>query len=236
MKVLYFKNKTLLYFTSTVLMVLLSISFSIAAQNALPATAEPYYNGQTDINGVSLAINVDWGNEYIPEMLKILDSFDVKATFFLTGRWASENSVLAKQISDAGHEIGNHGYSHFSPNAMSVQENIDEIRKSETAIFNATGKKCTLYAPPSGERDNHVLEAAEQCGYKTILWSLDTIDWKKPPATEIIKKVKSRVKMGDIILMHPTQPTVSALNEILKYLTEKGFEIVTVSENIGLTE
>ena len=236
MKVLYINNKVLLYASTFILVILLAVSFSIAAQNSVPASAEPYYNGNTELDAVSLAINVDWGNEYIPDMLKILDSFDVKATFFLTGRWASENPELAKEIADAGHEIGNHAYSHSSPNAMSVEQNIEEIQKTETAIFEATGYTTSLYAPPSGERKNNVLEAAEACGYHTILWSLDTVDWKKPPATDIIEKVKNKVKAGDIILMHPTQPTVQALNEMLKFFAENNFEVVTVSENIGFTE
>ena len=68
------------------------------------------------------------------------------------------------------------------------------------------------------------------------MWSLDTVDWKKPPATDIIEKVKNKVKAGDIILMHPTQPTVQALNEMLKFFAENNFEVVTVSENIGFME
>lgn len=233
MRIIYFKSRHIFYAGTFVLLILLCISFSLTANNTLSAVAEPIYNGNTGLNGVSLAINVDWGNEYIPDMLKILDSFDVKASFFLTGRWAKENSELALTIKNAGHEIGNHGYSHASPNAMSVEKNIEEIEKSEQAIFEATGYKTVLYAPPSGERKDNVLQAAEQCGYTTILWSLDTIDWKKPPAERIISKVKQKVKAGDIILMHPTQPTVSALNELLKYFAEKGFKVQTVSENIG---
>ena len=65
-------------------------------------------------------------------------------------------------------------------------------------------KRQTLYAPPSGECEAHVLEAADNLGYDTILWSVDTIDWQKPDAATIIERVESKIHGGAIILAHPT--------------------------------
>ena len=141
---------------------------------------------------------------------------------------------LAADIAAAGHEIGNHGYSHTSPNASSQEEITDEIQRTEQSIKAATGVTTTLYAPPSGECEAHVLEAADNLGYDTILWSVDTIDWQKPDAATIIERVESKIHGGAIILAHPTASTVEALPTIIDDLKEEGYNFVTVSSNLGL--
>lgn len=198
------------------------------------AIPEPYLNGDIESQNVSLSVNVDWGEEYIPDMLQVLADNSVKATFFLSGRWTENNPQLAQDIAEAGHEIGNHGYSHASPNDSSKEQIIEEIEKTAVAIDVATGVKTTLYAPPSGEREQHVLDAANQLGYQTILWSVDTIDWQKPTADTIIERVESKIHGGAIILSHPTESTVEALAVLLPNLQKDGYKFVTVSENIAL--
>ncbi len=195
--------------------------------------AEPYRSGDGQSKLVSLTVNVDWGNEYLPAMLQTLADNGVKATFFLTGRWATENPELAKAIAAGGHELGNHGYSHKSPNASTVEELVDEISRTEQAIFQATGYLTCLYAPPSGECEAHVLQAAEQAGYQTILWSADTIDWQKPDVETIISRIDKKLTAGGIILTHPTESTAAALPQMITLVREKGWEFATVSENIS---
>ena len=89
-----------------------------------------------------------------------------------------------------------------------------------------------LFAPAAGEIDEQVLQAAEDTGYRVILWSVDTIDWQKPPKETIIERVSAKVTDGSIILMHPTENTAAALDEILCLLEEKGLKPVPVSELI----
>lgn len=204
---------------------------SAAESTSVPA---PHRNGNTNSNNISLTINVDWGEEYLPGMLDTLAEYNVPVTFFLTGRWCDKNPELAKQIAEAGHEIGNHGYSHSSPNASSIEEIIDEITHTEESIRTATGYTTKLYAPPSGEEEKHVLQAAAQIGYQTILWSVDTIDWQKPDADTIMQRVKKKISGGGIILAHPTASTAEALPQLITDLQAEGYTFVTVSQNIGL--
>ncbi|MDO4581324.1 MAG: polysaccharide deacetylase family protein [Bacillota bacterium] len=193
-----------------------------------------YRSGSGSQQVASLSVNVDWGNEYIPAILEALAQAEVKATFFLSGRWADEYPELARSIADAGHEIGNHGYSHTSPNASSVEQIIDEIERTEQAIEKAAGVRTRLYAPPSGEEQPHVLEAATEAGYQMILWSVDTIDWQQPPAQTIIERVLGKLHAGAIILAHPTAGTAEALPQLLEQMKAEGYSLVTVSENLGL--
>ena len=240
MRVFFMKKKNWLTWACYLLagcLLLLGISLISPSSQETVANAdaqEPYRCGPIDSDNISLAINVDWGEEYIPDMLRILAEKNVQATFFLTGRWADNNPDLAADIAAAGHELGNHGYSHTSPNASSVAEITEEIQRTETAIKNATGQTTVLYAPPSGESEDHVLSAASELGYDTILWSVDTIDWQKPTAETIIDRVESKIHGGAIILAHPTAPTVEALPQLIDDLKEKGYNFATVSSNLGL--
>ncbi|MDO4732021.1 MAG: polysaccharide deacetylase family protein [Bacillota bacterium] len=199
-----------------------------------PTLAEAYRCGPAESSRISLAINVDWGEEFLPAMLQTLAEEDVKASFFLSGRWTELQPELAAEIAAAGHEIGNHGFSHSSPNASSREEVREEIHRAGTAILKATGQQTSLYAPPSGECEPHVLEAAEQSGHKTILWSVDTIDWQKPDPATILQRVKSKIHGGAIILAHPTESTAEILGQMIKELKAEGYCFVTVSENISL--
>ncbi|ATW24211.1 polysaccharide deacetylase family protein [Candidatus Formimonas warabiya] len=192
----------------------------------------PIYQGSAEKKQISFAINVDWGEEYIPEMLKVFNTHQIKCTFFLTGRWTEKFPELAKSIGENKQEIGNHGYKHDSPNGMSLEENKADIEKAAQIIQSVTGKQTVLYAPASGESQAHVLKAAHELGYQTILWSIDTIDWKNPPPEQILNKVLTKAHNGAIVLMHPTKPTVAALPALISELKKQGYQFVTVSESI----
>ena len=200
----------------------------------MPTTKmEPIYQGNANKKAIALTINVDWGEEYIPKMLEVFDTKNVKATFFLSGKWAEKHPDLVKDIYNRGHELGNHGYSHPHPDKLSVQQNIEEIQKTEQAIERITGFKTRLFAPAYGEKKQHVVDAAAKIGYRTIYWSLDTIDWQKPKPSTIVERIVPRAFNGAIVLMHPTENTVLALPEIIHKLKEQGYSFMTVTEIIN---
>ena len=93
-----------------------------------------------------------------------------------------------------------------------------------------------LFAPPSGAYSSITLDVAESLGYKTIMWSKDTIDWRDHDASLILKRATTNLNNGDLILMHPTEATVQALSDIIASIKSQGFEIITVSKNIEETE
>jgi probable sporulation protein (polysaccharide deacetylase family) len=190
--------------------------------------SQPVYQGSGRHKEVALTVNVFWGEEYIPQMLDILSSNNVKATFFLGGIWVKKYPELAARIAREGHVIGSHGYSHPHPDQLSKSANLKDIMKAEQIIFQATGIKPRLYAPPYGERGPSVLQAAGQASYTTVLWSVDTVDWQLPPPEVIVERVVGKAHNGAIVLMHPTAPTVKALPEIIRWLKKEGYQVVTV--------
>lgn len=207
-----------------------TVGYLISAwKDANTTTAAPVYQGSGKEKKVALTFNVVWGEEYVPQLLEALKKNNVPASFFIGGQWAEDFPALTKQIAQEGHEIGNHGYSHPHPDNISRSANLAEIKKTETAIENSCGVKTKLFAPPYGERGDAVLKAAEDAGYHTILWSVDTIDWQRPDPSVVVKRVMEKIHNGAIVLMHPTAPTVHALPVIIEGLKKDGYEIVTVS-------
>jgi probable sporulation protein (polysaccharide deacetylase family) len=191
---------------------------------------QPIYRGPTSEPRVALMINVDWGDEFIPGMLEVFDYYGVSATWFPTGRWAKASNGLAKTIAQAGHEIGNHGGWHGAASEMSREETTRLIQEGEDLILEATGQRPQVFAPPSGDFNQQTVAVAAELGYKTVLWTIDTVDWQKPAPTVIIDRIKSKLVNGALILMHPTQPTLEALPVILDYFAQRGFQCMTVTE------
>jgi len=194
----------------------------------------PVYQGDLERHAVALAVNVDWGGEFLPQILDLLESNQVQATFFLTGRWATNNPGLTKEIAAAGHELGNHGFSHAQPANLSKVRHKEEIMRTAEVIKSLTGQEVRLFAPPYGDKAAHMLEAADELGYTTVYWTVDTVDWQEGASPqEIIEKVTARAENGAIILTHPTAVTVEYLPEMLKQLKAAGYTFEKVGSIIS---
>ncbi|HHX22831.1 MAG: polysaccharide deacetylase family protein [Tepidanaerobacteraceae bacterium] len=196
--------------------------------------AKPIYEGRKDKKIMAFTCNVAWGNEYIPQLLNVFKERKIKATFFLEGRWAENYPELVKLIHDHEHEIGNHGYSHAHHANLSYEENLNEIKKAEQVIKNITGKKTVLFAPPYGEYSELTLKAVKSSDYQLIMWTIDTIDWKKPGVEYIVNKILDNAGNGKIVLMHPTEDTVRAIPTVIDNLKRQGYKITTVGELLSV--
>lgn len=189
----------------------------------------PIYQGNTQNPKVAFACNVFWGEEYLPKMMEIFQNENVRITFFMGGSWVKSHPELLKEIAEKGHELGNHSFTHPHPNALSKEQNKEQIVRTEELIFSLTQQKTVLYAPPYGEFNQTVLQAADELGYKTIMWTVDTVDWKRPPAEVIKTRVLKKIQNGAIVLMHPTEPTIEALPGLIRELKQQGYVIEPVS-------
>lgn len=204
------------------------------ASVATQAVSGVYYNGDQNSNNVTLMVNVYWGTEYLDSMLETFKGNDVKTTFFIGGTWAVMNEDYLKKFDEEGHEIANHGYRHKDHDKLDQAGNLNEIKTTHTIVKNLLGKDMNLFAPPSGAYDKLTVSCADSLGYKTIMWTRDTIDWRDHDENLIYQRAIKNVKGGDLILMHPTEATAKALPRIIKTIKEKGLNLTTVSQTIGL--
>ncbi len=192
-----------------------------------------YYNGNAKNNGVSLMFNVYMGNEYVEQILNILSEQNVKATFFVGGSWVNKNEECFKKIVNSGNEIASHGYWHKDHSKISDEEQGNEILMTEQLIKNVCGVKMNLFAPPSGAFNKNTPIIAEGLGYKTIMWSKDTIDWRDQDTSVLFERATKNIKAGDFVLMHPTKATASILLDVILKYKELKLNILTVSENLA---
>lgn len=190
----------------------------------------PIYKGNPEKPMVALLINVAWGDEYIPDILAALNDSNVKATFFFDGSWVKKNPDLTSMINLEGHEIGNHAYSHPDLKQRSREETIVELIKTNDVIEKTLGMKPKWFAPPSGSFNQETILVANELDMKTILWTVDTVDWKKPATTEMVNRVLTGVGNGSMVLMHPTKPTSEGLKSMIDGIKDKGYQLGTVSD------
>lgn len=196
------------------------------------ADNNPVYKGnRTD--AVSLMVNVYWGTEYIDGFLEIFDKYDVKTTFFVGGCWAAKNPDVLAKIVGHGHEIGNHGYFHKQQSGLTVEQNMTEISSCGKVVSQLVGVNMDLFAPPGGDFGKNTLNAAEKCGYRTIMWSRDTIDWRDKDSAVVYERATKNTSGGELILIHPTQHTLQALEKIVQYYQNRGLKIVTVGQMLA---
>ena len=212
-------------------------AFMFIPENILPISGEnsisAIYNGDRQKRRVSLMFNVYENTGIVNDILDVLNENGAKATFFVGGCWADDNQKTQIRIVGEGHEIANHGYFHKDHKKLTEEQNEQEISLTGQVVEALCGVEPTLFAPPSGSFSDLTLEAASRLGYKVIMWSKDTIDWRDSDKTLVFKRATNGIENGDLVLMHPKKVTLEALPDIIANYKSLGFELVTVSENIS---
>lgn len=234
------KYGAIIYFSSVIVLVLVTLFTSLnTAVMVINSSVEiskaneiPIYCVDSQANEVAITFNCAWGNSDIDEILQILDSYNAKSTFFVTGDFGERFPNEVIKIAQYGHEIASHSYMHPHVASISQQELIDDTLLSVEILQRLISDPITLYRAPYGEyNDNVVQTIQEQLGYTVIQWSLDSRDWQKPPLTEIANNILNQIEKGDIVLFHTdTQPTPQAVSIILEQLSDMDYRFITVSE------
>lgn len=190
-------------------------------------------HGDRETKRIALSFDDGPHPRFTPMILEMLAEYGIKATFFMIGSNVARYPEVARAVAAAGHEIGNHTYTHPHMHALSVKELLEEIEKTEN-IFEQNGiPRPRLFRPPEGFRSKEQVRALRDAGYTTIIWSLDTNDWRGRAAHEIVSVVLGGVRGGDILLFHDytsRKNTITALEELIPRLIKDGYEFVTVSE------
>jgi len=215
--------------------VLIIVAFFGLGMGRVTTTAgnnKAVYRGNVEQPNVALMFNVYGGTEYIEGILKILEKYDAKATFFIGGVWASKNNATLKLIHEKGFEIGSHGYFHKDAEKLSYEQNLEEIKMTDKLLKELIGEVPVLFAPPSGSIGSSMFRACEDTKKTVIMWSRDTIDWRDKDSALVLKRATSDIQNGELVLMHPTEHTMKALPRILEFYKMKNLTPSTVSKCI----
>ena len=198
-----------------------------------PERQLPIYCVQRDYKVVSLSFDAAWGNEDTQTLIDIFDRYNVKVTFFVVGDWVDKYPESVKALSDAGHEVMCHSNDHAHFNSLSADQITADINACCDKIEAVTGVWPTLFRPPYGEYDDHVVTTVRAMGMNVVQWDVDSLDWKDYDAATITQRVTSKVGPGSIVLFHNAAlHTPEALPGILEYLLQEGYQIVPISQLI----
>ena len=202
-----------------------------------------YCRGNPELKRVALTFDDGPCEPYTAQILDILEEHDVKATFFMIGRNVKKFPDIAKRVVAAGHEVGNHTYTHSSLVLDTPRKIAMELADGASAIKLETGVTPRIFRPPYGANTRWILTQALRRGYVIAKWSVNAGDWGKASAERIVRRVIARVGNGAIILMHDGTNfrrnnhrwrTVTALPGILSVLKSRKYELVTISELLSL--
>ena len=219
-----------------ILFLVTGISFCgsiIAVGTSLSERKLPIYSVETQDKKIAVTFDAAWEANDTDQLIAILKKHNAKATIFCLGDWAKKNPQAVLKFHKAGHEIGNHSYSHPLFSRVSGEKTKEELQLCNEEIKKITGTTPKICRAPSGDYNNESLEICEKMNMKMIQWDCDSLDWKKLSVDEMYSRITSKVQNGSILLFHNgVENTPEALDKILTKLEKDGYEFVTVSELI----
>jgi len=176
-----------------------------------------------------IALTFDDGpGEYTEELINCLVENNAKATFFMLGQNVEAYPEIAKKVSDAGMELGNHSYSHPDLVTIGADAAAQQVSNTDAALKAATGFEATVMRPPGGSFNDSVKAAID---HPLIIWSIDTRDWATKSEDQTYQVVMDNAQDGSVVLMHDIHEwSVKAAIRMIPDLIAKGFKLVTVSE------
>jgi peptidoglycan/xylan/chitin deacetylase (PgdA/CDA1 family) len=194
-----------------------------------------------------LALTYDDGpnDPHTLRLLEVLAKHNVRATFFLIGRYVQQRPEIVREVVKAGHVIGNHTFTHPLLTFKSSAEARKELTDCRSAIQDAVGKHSNLFRPPFGGRRPAVLRIARELGLEPIMWNVTGYDWNAPPAVVIEKKVSRQIRGGDVILLHDgghkqmaadRSQTVLATDHLITRYKSEDYDFLTIQQMLVGTQ
>jgi peptidoglycan/xylan/chitin deacetylase (PgdA/CDA1 family) len=190
-----------------------------------------------DINSREIAITFDDGphQQHTPQLLKVLDRYNIQASFFLLGCYVDRHPEVAREIYDRKHWIGIHGYQHKSFAGMKPQEFKQSLEDTQNAIAKAGNLNSNLIRdvrPPNGIFTPKTLKLLKQWEYRPVMWSVVPEDWVRPGITTVVDRVVGQTGNGSIIVLHDGycggEDVAASAAKIIPLLLDKGYNFVTV--------
>ncbi|WP_201007960.1 polysaccharide deacetylase family protein [Paenibacillus glycanilyticus] len=175
---------------------------------------------------------------FTPQILDVLASYDVCATFFVVGSRAVKHPALVRRIHREGHVIGNHSYNHAVLSQLNSREFHTQIWRTDAIVSNIIGYHPRFVRPPYGEMRPDQVAWSGKSGYTVVNWDVDSVDWRNNPNSSIVlHNIKKTLQPGSIVLQHAgggygqdLSGTIEALPVLITQLRKKGYKFVTLPE------
>ncbi len=177
-------------------------------------------------------------------LMEVLGKHEVKATFFVLGRFVQQKPHIVRALAEAGHTVGNHSWDHPRLIFTSDTETRRQIETTQAAVFDACGVTPTLFRPPYGGRRPGTLHAVRKLGLEPVMWNVTCYDWKATSADKVFAHAQRQIRGGDVILMHDGDQarmgadrshSIEATDRLISHYRAEGYEFVAVPEMMAAT-
>jgi len=195
------------------------------------------WQGNTQNPEIALTFDDGPHPEYTPQLLEVLDKYQIKANFFLLGICVDYYPEITKAIYEKGHRICLHGYEHISFPQLTPIQLKSSLEKTKLSINKACGlatQSICDVRPPYGIAIPQTLKLLEEWKYRTIMWSVVPVDWVRPGISVVVNRVLQQTSNGSIIVLHDGcsggQDVAKSAAEIIPILLEKNYEFITIDK------
>ena len=223
-----------------------AVAASAAGYQSMAPTGQWYGRTFTGFGRGSkqIALTYDDGpnDPHTLKLLEVLAKHDVRATFFMIGRYVRQRPDIVREVARAGHVVGNHTFTHPLLIFESAAQTGIQLVECRSALTDAIGEHSNLFRPPFGGRRPATLRVARELGLEPVMWNVTGYDWTAPPASETEKKVVRQMRGGDVILLHDggyramgadRSQTVIATDNLIRRYKDEGYEFVTVGTAVS---
>jgi peptidoglycan-N-acetylglucosamine deacetylase len=188
-----------------------------------------------------IALTYDDGpnDPHTQRLLEVLARHEVRATFFMIGRYVQQRPEIAREVAQAGHIVANHTFNHpllIFKRDSSVRTELESCKR---VLSDAVGQHSNLFRPPFGGLRPGLLRFIRNLGLEPIMWNVTGFDWDAPPVEFIEEKIAGQIRGGDIILLHDgghsqmgadRGPTIMATDRLIHRYRAAGYEFVTIPQ------
>ncbi len=215
---------------------------SYLGYSTMGPTSQLYGRAFVGVPGTKLlALTYDDGpnDPHTLHLLEVLARHEVKATFFMIGRFVAQKPEIARRVREAGHAVGSHTYNHPLLIFTSGAQLQSELESTDKALADAIGGYDRLFRPPFGGRRPGTFAAVRARGMTPIMWNVTCYDWNARSADAIEQRARSQIRGGDVILLHDGSHvkmgafrghTVEATDRLIRRYKGEGYEFVTIPE------
>lgn len=200
-----------------------------------PSFPHCLWSGNREHKAIALTFDDGPHPEYTPQVLAVLDRYNIKASFFWLGACVNRSPAIAKATCDRGHWIGLHGYNHRSFPTLSPNDLQDSLEKTQAAIYNAcdlTPEQVYDVRPPNGLFTPQTLQLFSKWNYRPVMWSVVPEDWVRPGVATVVRRVLKQVENGSLIVLHDGacggQDVAVTIQALIPELIHQGYEFVTI--------
>ncbi|MBX6377877.1 MAG: polysaccharide deacetylase family protein [Clostridia bacterium] len=201
-----------------------------------PGTDMPVFYVRTKAPVIALTFDNSWGTKALPPVLEVLRRQHVRATFFLSSPWAERHPDLVQAVAAEGHEIASHGEAHVNLSRYERSEIARNIGTAHRVLRELTASEPRFFRPPNGDYDDRVVAVARELGYETVIWSVDSLDWKRPGPLAIVERVTRLAFPGAIVLFHASDSapdTPAALPSVIQLLEQRGYRLMAMGDALN---